>query len=159
MPSLLRGRTRANPGTPRSCLHHSADEFRIETADLAPQDLARVEQVVADRRLAAPEDVGDLARLELLHLLEHERGLLLLGEPAGDALEEPRELGVLGDPRRVGGRALLALPDQVERRAMSPLARPRAAEEVDRQVRRDAVEPGVQREALVVAMDLVPHAE
>ena len=48
----------------RSCLHHSADEFGIETADLPAQDPPGVEEVVADGRLAAAEDLGDLARVE-----------------------------------------------------------------------------------------------
>src|SRR5689334_17234958 len=56
MPSPLRGRTRAQCGTPRSRLHHSADELRIETMNFPPQDPPGVEEMVAHGRLAAAQD-------------------------------------------------------------------------------------------------------
>src|SRR5262249_19931899 len=133
-----------------SCLLSAAAEIRVEARDLPPQDPAGVEQVVAHGRLAALQDLGDLARVLVLELAQEERRLLLAREPAGDLLEDARELPVLGEAARLAGRRLLAQADEVERGAVGPLAGPGAPEEVDREVGRDPVEPGVERVGLVV---------
>src|SRR5262245_54499406 len=94
MPGCPRRRLAASEAA-RSCERPSPQELREETADLAAKDLAGVEEVIANRRLAAPQDLGDLLRLAVLHLAQHERGLLLLRQPARDRFEETDELGVL----------------------------------------------------------------
>src|SRR4029453_8113735 len=50
----------------------------------------------------------------------------------------------------------LTLLDQVEGGSVGSLAAARAAQEVDREVRGDPVEPGVERVALVVTVQLAP---
>src|SRR6185436_6784371 len=146
-------------GKARSCERSPAQELGEETADLLAENPAGVEEVVADRGLAASQDLGDLFRLAVLHLAQDERRLLLFGEAARDGLEEARELRVLGVARGLRRRGLLALPNDVERRPVGALAAAGAAEKVDREVGGDAVEPGVERVLFVVAVDLVPHAK
>src|SRR5262249_40435665 len=154
--------------SPRSCPAGSRrsrsqrpppQELGVEAADLPPEDPAGVEEVVADRRFAAAQDLGDLGGLASLHLLQDEHRFLPFRQTSGNRLEEPRELRVLGRARRVGGSGLLALLHEMEGRTVGPLAAASAAEEVDREIRRDAIEPGVQRVALVIPVELAPDPE
>ena len=77
----------------------------------------------------------------------------------GHHLEEAGELAALERVRRLGSRHLLAQPHEVERGAVRLFAAAGAAEKVDREVRRDAVKPGVEGVLLVVPRQLLPDPQ
>src|ERR1700682_479307 len=152
------------PGTRRSWLHlpgggGAPQQPRADLLDLPSEDPARVEEMVAHRRLAAPEDLGDLVRVLVLHLAQDERGLLLAAQPLARLTEDPRHIGVLGGAGRFASRRFLAPPDHVQDRAVRPLPAPGAPQEVDGEVGSDPVDPGVERVLLVVAVELLPDAQ
>src|SRR6266536_3250423 len=134
-------------------------EARSDLFDLAAEHPPRVEEVVADRGLAAVQDRRDLARVQVFHLTQDEGRFLLSGQPSRDSLEETRGQVVLRGPRRFISGLALAQAHQVQSRRVGPLAAARGSQEVDRQVGGDPVEPGVEGVRLVVPGELFPDAE
>jgi 3-deoxy-D-manno-octulosonic-acid transferase len=128
----------------------------VNFLDLAAKDPARVEQVVTHSRFAALEDLRNLARITVFHLSQDEDRLLLSGQPARDAVEEAGNLARLGGACGFRPRRLLPLAHQLQRRTVRSLSAARTSQEVDGEIRRDPIEPGIEGVSLVVTVDLLP---
>src|SRR5262249_16713835 len=115
--------------------------------------------MISDGGFAAAQDIGDLAGVSVLHLAQDERRLLLAAQLRARLLEEAREPSFFGGPARLGGSRLLLGADQMKRGAMSFLAALGASQKIDREIRGDSIEPGIEGVLLVVAIELLPNAQ
>src|SRR5262249_34914547 len=116
----------------------------IDPLDLAPENAPRIEEMVSHGGFAASQDVGNLARISIFHFSQDESGLLFAAQLGARLLEQTRETDFLRRPARLGGGRFLLGLNEVEGGAMGFFAALGASQEVDREIRGDSVEPGIE---------------
>src|SRR5713226_9128815 len=124
--------------------------------ELRLHQLAGIEQMIADRRLATAEDAGDLGGWQIVHLAHDENRLLLRREDRRNRMENVLDFFSLDHHSLLGVGGGLHQP---QIRIHSVFARLLVAHEVDRHIRHHAVQPSVECVRCIVFLEVLPKLD